>query len=193
MSALISAGFGEPVHDSQATFRAALEALSRPGRIQSVTSPVETPPGTSAAAYALLLSLADHQTPVWLRDTSHPLANALRFHTGCLITDEPATATFALLRAGSGPALADFALGDDETPERSTTLIIEVGSLSEGATRRLSGPGIEAVHTLRCSALSERFLADWRTNNARFPAGVDAFLTAGETLVGLPRTTRIDF
>ncbi len=192
MSALISAGFDEPIHDSQATFRAALGALSRPGRIQRTAPPAETPPGIDSAAYALLLSLADHQTPVWLPDTEQALADALRFHTGCPITDDPATATFALFHVGAGPALAEFALGDDQAPERSSTLIAQVASLSEGPVLHLSGPGIETTHTLHCPAVDDAFLAEWRANNARFPAGVDLFLVAGDALVGLPRTTRIE-
>jgi alpha-D-ribose 1-methylphosphonate 5-triphosphate synthase subunit PhnH len=192
MSTRISAGFEQPVHDSQAAFRAALEALSRPGRVQDVVSPLEAPAAIGSATYALLLTLADHQTPVWLPPTEQALADSLRFHTGCPVVDTPGAAAFALVHAGSGPELAAFAAGDDETPERSTTLIIEVESLIEGPAHRLTGPGIAQAHTLHCPALDEHFLIQWDANRMRFPAGVDVFLTAGEQLLGLPRTTRIE-
>jgi alpha-D-ribose 1-methylphosphonate 5-triphosphate synthase subunit PhnH len=192
MNTPISAGFQAPVDGCQITFRAALEALSRPGRTQTVAPPAETPVGTSAAAYALLLSLTDHHTPVWLAEPQGPLAQALRFHTGCPITADPAAASFALLHPSMGPALTDFPAGDDHGPERSATLIVEVERLDQGASRQLRGPGIATTQTLLCAALDQRFLSAWHTNQARFPAGVDVFLTAGRSIVGLPRTTVIE-
>jgi alpha-D-ribose 1-methylphosphonate 5-triphosphate synthase subunit PhnH len=192
MTTPISAAFQAPGDGCQITFRAALEALSRPGRTQTVMAPAETPAGTSAAAYALLLSLTDHHTPVWLAEPQGPLARALRFHTGCPITADPATASFALLHPGTGPALTDFPVGNDRSPERSATLILDVERLDQGPPRQLRGPGIAATETLCCAAVDERFLSAWRANQARFPAGVDVFLTAERSVVGLPRTTVID-
>jgi hypothetical protein len=54
------------VLDAQACFRAVLEAMSRPGRVQVLTAPPEVPPGLSPAAAAVLLTLVDADTKLAL-------------------------------------------------------------------------------------------------------------------------------
>ena len=47
-------------------------------------------------------------------------------------------------------------------------------------------------HRLQVEGLPQAFLADWATNGARFPRGIDLVLCAGDRLAALPRTTRIE-
>ncbi|RAI60537.1 phosphonate C-P lyase system protein PhnH [Roseicella frigidaeris] len=189
MRATLAAGFAEPVLDAQACFRAALEAMARPGRVQRVAAPPEAPPPLGGAAAALLLTLADADTPVWL--DAGPEAEAwARFHAGCPIAAAPGEAAF-LLAAGPMPPLASLAAGSEEEPHRSATLILQVAALAEGEGWRLSGPGIEREHRLRVEGLPPGFAADWAANQARFPQGVDLFLCAGDRLAALPRTTHL--
>ncbi|MBP0573397.1 phosphonate C-P lyase system protein PhnH, partial [Mycobacterium tuberculosis] len=77
-------GFAAPVLDAQATFRAVLDALARPGTVMALTRPgLVPPPGLPAAAAAVLLALADRDTPVFLAGgRAHPAAHWLAFHTG---------------------------------------------------------------------------------------------------------------
>ena len=42
-----------------------------------------------------------------------------------------------------------------------------------------------------CDVFEPTFLDAWAANGARFPRGVDLVLTAGSSLMALPRTTRI--
>ncbi len=82
-------GFADQVIDSQACFRAVLEAMSRPGRVQQLAAPPEIPPGLSPAAAAVLLTLVDADTP--LRLSAGREAEAwVRFHCGCPIVTEGA-------------------------------------------------------------------------------------------------------
>jgi alpha-D-ribose 1-methylphosphonate 5-triphosphate synthase subunit PhnH len=87
-------GFADPVFDSQAAFRALLGAMSRPGEVHSLARPGFTPPdGLPLAAAACLLTLADHDTPVWLAGgAGHPAAHWLAFHAGAPATADPASA-----------------------------------------------------------------------------------------------------
>lgn len=190
MTAPLTPGFAEPVLDAQRCFRAVLEAMARPGRVQRLPGLPTPPAPLGAAAAAVLLTLADAETPVWL-DAGEAAAAWLRFHAGAPITATPAEATF-LLASGTPPALAELAQGSDEEPHRSATLIVQVATLEEGAGWRLTGPGIEHAHRLRVTGLPTGFAAEWQANHARFPCGIDLILCAGERLAALPRTTTLE-
>lgn len=134
----IAAAFADPVHESQAAFRAVMNALARPGTIQPIAGLAEAPAPLSPVAAAVALALADYETPVHL---DGPLAAApdvaayLTFHTGARLTLEPQRAAFALVSAPAAlTSLEAFALGTDIYPDRSTTLILQVKSLRPSAT-----------------------------------------------------------
>ena len=54
---MLTAGFADPVLDAQACFRAVLEAMSRPGRIQRTGTALKPPEPLNRAAAAVLLTL----------------------------------------------------------------------------------------------------------------------------------------
>jgi alpha-D-ribose 1-methylphosphonate 5-triphosphate synthase subunit PhnH len=175
-------GFDDPAFGSQAAFRAALQALSRPGIIVDC----------ERAAYSLCLALLDQDTRLWLSPAAQALGPSLRFHTGCVIVPEVSQADFVMAgTAREMPPLESLATGSDEAPHRSATLIVEVGELAGDGGWKLGGPGIPGEARLRVPALGERFLEEWKANGGRFPGGVDAFLCSGGRVCGLPRTTRI--
>jgi alpha-D-ribose 1-methylphosphonate 5-triphosphate synthase subunit PhnH len=179
-------GFADPVLDAQATFRAVLEAMSRPGRVQRIVPPPALPPGLSPAAAAVLLTLVDSTTP--LRLAAGGEAEAwVRFHCGCPLVRDGAV--FAL---DPDASLADLEAGTDEEPQGGATLIVEVDTLEEATGWRLAGPGIRDAHHLRVGGIAPGFLAEWDWNRARFPRGVDAILCAGTRIAALPRTVRIE-
>jgi alpha-D-ribose 1-methylphosphonate 5-triphosphate synthase subunit PhnH len=190
MSAPLTPGFAEPVLEAQRCFRAVLEAMARPGRVQVVPALPEAPAPLAPAAAAVLLTLADADTPIWL-DAGEAAAAWLRFHAGCPITAHPAEAAF-LLAGAKPPALRDLALGTEEEPHRSATLVLQVAELAEDAGWRLTGPGIEHEHRLLAEGLPASFMAEWAANHALFPRGVDVILCAGDRLAALPRTTRLE-
>lgn len=186
----LTPGFAEPVADAQACFRDLLEAMARPGRVHGLTGLPQAPAPLAPAAAAVLLTLADAETPVWT-DAGPAAEEWLRFHAGCPLVAEPGAAAFLLATKGM-PDLAALETGTEEEPHRSATLVLQVGSLSEGGAWRLSGPGIERVHRLGVAGLPAGFLAAWTANGARFPRGVDLVLCAGQRLAALPRTTHIE-
>jgi phosphonate C-P lyase system protein PhnH len=129
----LSPGFLEPVLDAQAAFRATLDALSRPGRIEVLTLRLNPPAGVDAATAAACLTLLDGDTPVWL--APHAAANRaaawIAFHTGAPVVSAAADAAFAVvLDAASLPALDGFDWGTDEEPQRGATLIVQVPALA---------------------------------------------------------------
>jgi alpha-D-ribose 1-methylphosphonate 5-triphosphate synthase subunit PhnH len=187
-------GFDNPVDDAQQVFRATLEAFAHPGRLATLPVTSGLPDGLSPAQAALLLTLADPDTPVWLPADVPAAARAfLRFHCGCPLTEDPGAATFVCVPAGHAmPDLADCAQGEPAFPDRSATLMVEVASLTDGDTLTLRGPGIEATQTLRVAGLPAGFRASWRTNNVGFPLGVDLLLASGDRFCALTRTTQVE-
>lgn len=174
-----------PVHAATA-FRAALDALSRPGTI--VTLHGANPPAPlSVAAGVLALTLFDATTPVHLagaHDTP-ALRDWLVFHTGAPLVGA-GDAAFAI---GSWQALqpvARFSPGTPDYPDRAATLIVEMPAIAARGAR-LRGPGIRDT-----ALLSLPEIAAFEANHARYPLGFDTFLTCGNQLAGLPRSTQVE-
>ncbi|MBA4220476.1 MAG: phosphonate C-P lyase system protein PhnH [Methylobacterium sp.] len=191
---LIGAGFADPVFQSQGAFRALLAALSEPGLAYDISVSVETPVGLEPATAVALLTLADYETPIWLpaalRDG--PAGAWLRFHCGATLVEYPARAAFAVIDgAGTEPKLAAFNAGDDQFPDRSTTVLVQCAGLEGGATVTLEGPGIPGQRAVAPAGLRPEFWAEVEDNAALYPLGVDLLLVHGAQVLGLPRSTQI--
>jgi alpha-D-ribose 1-methylphosphonate 5-triphosphate synthase subunit PhnH len=187
-------GFADPVFDTQAVFRAALDAMSYPGRTQSIPASLQTPEPLGIAAGSLALSLFDLNTPVWLDATlsTDAVVGYLRFHCGCPIVSVKADAKFALISAAHLPTLDKFDIGEDRYPDRSATLIIAVPSLTDGPATTWVGPGINGSITANIAGLRTDFWNQWTDNAELYPQGIDVVFTCGEHLIGLPRTITVE-
>lgn len=181
----LAGGFTEAPPQAARAFRAALEALARPGRIETISG-ARAPAPVSPAAAALLLTLCDGETPLHLapgHDTSE-IRDWVAFHIGAPVV-APGEAMFAL-GAWEALDLGAFPVGTPEYPDRSATLIVEMPTLSpEGP--RLTGPGIEKDARMNLPETAA-FIA----NRALFPLGLDFFFTAGDRIAGLPRSTTVE-
>ena len=116
----------------------------------------------------------------------------LSFQTGAPLAKLPSEATFAVaVNAAALPSLSSFALGTQEYPDRSTTLILQVETLTDGEALTLRGPGIKDTETLAPHPLPGHFDMQWRENTALYPRGIDIILAAPDAVACLPRTVRI--
>ncbi len=189
------AGFADPVFDAQATFRALLNAMARPGTMARIAVDLTPPAPWSAAAAAVALTLFDHDTPVWLDNhaASQEALAFLAFHCGCPHLQEPSHAAFALVREPAAmPSLDRFSCGTDTYPDSSTTVVIELPSLDGGAVINLTGPGIAERAAIAPLGLPDGFW-DWMIlNRSVFPLGVDVVLTSSDSAICLPRTTKAE-
>ena len=153
MVAGLSTGFADGVVSAQSTFRSVMDAMARPGSVQKIVAAVgmrwPLMPGTAAIA----LTLFDHDTPIWLdrRMSETPeVANWLKFHSGVPVVTDPSVCGFAVVVDGATlPDLERFSFGTAEYPDRSTTLILQVESLTQGCAYELRGPGINGAVVLR--------------------------------------------
>lgn len=180
---------------AQSAFRAALEAISRPGKIVDIPTVPARVGAASPAALALILALADGDTPVWLDAPARDgeLADHLRFHCGCPVVDDPGRGAFALITdAAQAPLLHAFDPGTPEYPDRSATVILQVACLTSDAGVCLTGPGIETVAGLNAAPLPAGFWDQFVANGAGFPLGVDIFLVEGGRIAALPRSVSVE-
>ena len=186
MSAVLEGGFATPAVEAALAFRAVMQALARPGRIETVAGALPPAP-CSMAAGVVLLTLLDPTTPLYLAPShDHPaLRDWIAFHTGAPLA-APADAMFALGDWAALQPVTRFAIGTDDYPDRSATLIVEMDRL-EGQGARLAGPGIAGQ-----ALLSLPETAAFRANRDLFPLGFDTILTCGDRLAGLPRSTRVE-
>ena len=183
-------GFADPVGQAQICFRAVLDAMSRPGTLVSAGEGLTPPAPLDPATAAVLLTLVDHDTPLWLDPASTTARDWIAFHCGAGFTDTPAHAAFVL--ALTLPGLASLSPGTHEQPETAATLILQVSNLTFGARYRLRGPGLPATNILSVSGLPADFVEIWQRNRAGFPLGVDLVLCAGTTLAALPRSVTVE-
>ncbi|WP_315785900.1 phosphonate C-P lyase system protein PhnH [Bradyrhizobium sp. SZCCHNPS1003] len=188
-------GFADNVLSAQSTFRTVMEAMARPGNVREVEVNVGQPSSLMPGAAAIALTLFDHDTPIWL---DAPLAGTpevgawLKFHTGAPIVADAALASFALVAEPQAlPDLNSFALGSAEYPDRSTTLILQVPSLSGGPVFKLRGPGIDGTTSFRATVAPADLFERLSINEKLFPRGVDVVLVDGSSIVAIPRTTRL--
>lgn len=165
-------------------YRSSLRALSRPGEVQ----PVLPLFGSGLLAMASVLLYAE-----------------VSFY------GEP-TLDFRLIRAlcGAQPVsrqeadylffaeprhdhLREAKTGTAESPEFGATLLFGCPHLDAGGTRvKLSGPGIDGM-VMRSLPVAETFISILQEKNSAFPMGIDLFFIGDDnTLLGLPRTTRIE-
>ncbi len=187
--------YAAKVLSAQAIFRSVMDAMARPGSIQHIEpvagAPAPMMPGTAAIA----MTLFDHDTPIWLDPAMAATSDVgkwLKFHTSAPVVDDASISSFALIGDATAlPALDRFALGSSEYPDRSTTLILQVSSLTRGPAVELRGPGIDGAAMLQAVLQPPDLMVQLAANHALFPRGVDIVLVSDAAVVAIPRTTRL--
>lgn len=181
----LEGGFGDASRQAAHAFRALMMAIARPGTVETLAG-ASPPAPLSCAAGALILTLTDADTPLFLAGAANTpeVRSWIAFHTGAPLTG-PSQSLFALGRWADLIPLDAYPIGSSEYPDRSTTLIVETDRL-ERSGAVLTGPGIRDKTEL---ALPD---TEAMARNSRlFPLGLDFFFTCGDRVAALPRSTRI--
>ena len=191
----LPAGFADKVLSAQSTFRSVMDAMARPGSVQRIAAAAGAPHPMMRGTAAIALTLFDHDTPLWLDppmcETSD-VTKWLKFHTSAPVIADSSICSFALIGdAGALPDLDRFLFGSNEYPDRSTTLILQVESLTQGPTFELRGPGIDGTTLLQAAIQPSDLFERLAINAALFPRGIDVVLVADDAIVAIPRTTRL--
>jgi alpha-D-ribose 1-methylphosphonate 5-triphosphate synthase subunit PhnH len=191
----LPAGFADKVLSAQSTFRSVMDAMARPGSVQRIAAVAGTPPAMMRGTAAIALTLFDHDTPVWLdarMSRASEVAKWLKFHTSAPVIADSSISSFALIGdAQDLPALDRFAFGSSEYPDRSTTLILQVESLTQGPAFELQGPGIDGTALLQATIQPLDMFERLAINATLFPRGIDVVLVHDDAMVAIPRSTRL--
>jgi alpha-D-ribose 1-methylphosphonate 5-triphosphate synthase subunit PhnH len=166
----------------QQVFQALLQALSYPGRPQAL-------PASSDPFAAIGATLIDLETTFYTADQT--LAAAL-LYSGArpAAADAAAYQFFPALHQADLEQLAVAPLGTYTYPDTGATLVI--GCRFDGNTLlSFSGPGVSGTRELRIGGVPAAFW-ELRRTLIRYPLGWDVFLVAGQTVVGLPRSCRVE-
>lgn len=186
----LPADFSDKVLSAQSTFRSVMDAMARPGSVQRVAAQAGTPAGMMRGTAAIALTLFDHDTPIWLdgaMSATPDVARWLKFHTSAPVIADSTVASFALIGdAASLPALDRFAFGSSEYPDRSTALILQVDSLTQGPAFELKGPGIDGTALLQAMIQPRDLFGRLAINETLFPRGIDVVLVHDDAIVAIP-------
>lgn len=200
-TAIPSPGFGDPTRDSQAAFRAIMDALAHPTRSYPIVGPAEPPAGLGRGLGAVALTLLDEDVAVWLGGALADDAEVgawLAFHTGAKRVEDAAAADFAFAAPDAAPDFASLRLGTDEAPHLGATLVLDVRGIGCDSPPHehhfvAEGPGIKDSADLDApwAPRVTGFLAQWQKNTGLFPRGVDLLLVDEGSVSALPRTTKL--
>jgi alpha-D-ribose 1-methylphosphonate 5-triphosphate synthase subunit PhnH len=182
----------DPVHETRATFRALVDAMSRPGTVQSL--PV-TP-----ADRAVLATLVDHEVTVHTRDDD--LRAALSTE-GRLSEAAFEDADIIHVRSTTNGRICNADRGTLTEPSGGATVVYAVEQLMENAERdtadadrwtqlSLSGPGVPDVRSLTVTGLATDEFVALADAQSTFPRGVDAILATDATVAALPRSVALE-
>jgi alpha-D-ribose 1-methylphosphonate 5-triphosphate synthase subunit PhnH len=189
---MMLAAFAQPVFDSQRTFRELLQAMARPAVPRALPVLPPSPAPIAPAAMAIVLTLCDASTSLWLQQPEEEAIRHMRFHAGLKPVEQPRQADFALITDPAAmPPLEAFALGDPRYPDRSASLVIQVDAIDAGRGNRFAGPGIRDAETVAIDGLAPDFWQRRAALAAQLPLGIDLFFVAGQQVLALPRTTRL--
>ena len=185
-------GFSDPVSQSQLVFRHILDAMARPGTVQTLSLGMKAPDALDLAATAIALTLVDFETPLYLAPAlATPAAEAyLKFHCGTRLVTEVKDAAFAILN-GAPDDLGAFNMGTEEYPDLGATLIIQIEKILTKGPLVLTGPGIKESVRLGLRDVPASFWHMRGKLQRYFPRGIDLVFVADAEMVALPRTTTV--
>lgn len=186
-----------PAQEEQATFRALLDAMARPGTVHHLP-PRRPDDGVWGGALLVLQALLDHEVTFHVLNDQALSGETLAYDQLLRRTGARSAsldkADFVMARGdGAVAAIEEAREGGFEEPERSATVVLLADSLGgDGVALALSGPGIESTSMLAVEGLPAAAFEALRRRTVTFPEGVDVILvdTAGQ-VAAVPRSTRI--
>lgn len=180
------------VHTTQQVYRQLVNVASRPGHIERITEEVKNYSDFSDAALLICTTLFDNEISFFSTDKT--MRKELKVLTGGTPNKDYTSVDFIVSKEADlkETYFTDVMHGVLISPEKSTSLIIEMDSIGEGHTYRLTGPGIKDATDLQLS-LSNEWIELRNDVCKEFPLGIDLILTdQNNNVIMIPRTTKVE-
>ena len=174
----------DPVHGTRETYRALLDAMSRPGTVEPVPEPAD---------HAVVATLVDHEVGCWTDDDG--LRSDLASQ-GRLDAVDQSEAAVVHARDHENVAVEDCRRGSLVEPSEGATVVYRVDSIAEGTdpdltTVELTGPGVDGAAELSV-ALPPDELDAIAAAQADYPRGVDAVFASADAVAAIPRSASLE-
>jgi alpha-D-ribose 1-methylphosphonate 5-triphosphate synthase subunit PhnH len=185
--------FSNDSMSSAHAFRIILDCMAKPGHVATLGGILDAPEPLYSTTATIAQTLFDFQSPVWLGSqfANRAIEQHLKFYSGVPLVRDPKTSAFAVASAMGGmPRLSEFAQGNHEYPDRSTTVIIQVAEFSTGDVV-LSGPGLKQPVSFGAKPLDANFWQEMMANHQQYPLGVDVIFVSPSAIACCPRSTKI--
>jgi len=195
------------VRDSQVTFRALLDVMSRPGTVRPLPGCDYrlAPRGFCSPALTILKTLCDHRVSfsVGSERREAQVVRYLSINLAAPYRPVPEADYVLFDGASFDEDYRRLNAGSAEFPERSATALLCVSGLVEGeppdreerpsCTLALAGPGVPDRAVLSISGLDPRYGEERRGAHRRYPLGVDLlFVDRVGNVAGIPRSSRVE-
>jgi len=201
----------DEVFDSQATFRALLDCMARPGTVGELPRAdyQAAPHAFCSPALSILKTLVDHRVTFSVAGASGRAdwIEYLRLNLSAPFQG-PDAADYVLFEGSMyHNDFSRLKLGSLEFPESSATAILSVAALSgrrsagspsagtdaPSCDLSLTGPGVRDRENLAVRGFDPRYVEARARANQLFPMGIDLLLVdANGCVAGLPRTSRVE-
>lgn len=189
------------VHDIQGSYRKVLNAMARPGVIESLkveSEKVDININCFKSTFLIMLMLLDGEVSfnVISKDSMDITGIVSQITYAKIKPIEEADYLF-VINDISSEVLEDVyrraKIGDLVDPNKSATIVCEFDKLKYGDELILSGPGIKNVNKISLSG-SKEWIAAREEVNDEYPLGVDAIYIDKEgSVLCLPRTTEVKY
>lgn len=189
----------DPIHDTRETFRALVDAMSRPGTVRTGPAPMD---------HAVASTLLDHE--VELATADRELREALEA-AGRLTGADPANADVVHVTGEAGDAgerIRAAPRGTLKEPSDGATALCRVDGLDADASTdddpvsdaravdynalRVSGPGVPDTRALGVAGLSADAADAIVDARSGYPRGVDVVLATERRVAALPRSVDLE-
>jgi alpha-D-ribose 1-methylphosphonate 5-triphosphate synthase subunit PhnH len=181
----------EKVLHTQRLFRALMQAMSNPGMIV----PVEKQPETTLLQ-SICETLLDHEVLLAVvgQGVDTNFINDIRMFCACRCVPIENADYVVVFGGSSGGQLINISVGTPEQPDRGATVIYPVDHLNARGRVKitLNGPGIRKESEIFLDGVDAQELELARQLNSRFPLGIDLLFCDSESVLALPRSTRME-
>jgi alpha-D-ribose 1-methylphosphonate 5-triphosphate synthase subunit PhnH len=188
----------DEVFDAQEQFRIIMEAMARPGKINTLPELDVVPPAglTKASALVALGLLNADVTFACSEVNAEKIQSYININSAAQLNTQEA-ADYIFLTGQEDVSLVEkVKVGTLSYPEQSATLIFSVKQIGENKTEGalkiiLSGPGIKNTTTVFVVGINADVLNQIRIINQEFPLGVDLIVTdVNNQLFCIPRSNQ---